>query len=136
MITEPPPLPPCHYHKLSRITNKSIKFKVAQSFTDRSKNILATSSQWNHNKAKDRHLQEGTRREYAGGMKREKGRKAKQRKHRKEWERGQEENSRVETHFLDIFLRNARGKRRPAVCHPMKHPVLRAVEDEVFRHNS
>lgn len=40
MITEPPPLPPCHYHKLSRITNKSIKFKVAQSFTDRSKNSL------------------------------------------------------------------------------------------------
>jgi len=30
----------------------------------------------------------GTNREYAGGMKREKGRKAKKRKHKKEWERG------------------------------------------------
>lgn len=46
----------------------------------------------------------------AAVMKREKGRKAKKRKHRKEWEGGQEENSRVEIHFLDIFLRNSRGK--------------------------
>lgn len=94
--------------------NKNIKFKAAESFTDKSKNVLAKLLLSNHNTAKDRNLGGG---ECRGGRKRKKGgRRAKKRKRRKAGVGGRRRDSRAETHFLHVLInRNPREKNRPTV---------------------